>query len=139
MKATPISRRQALQGIAAATVAASATNFAEAKASPLARLPLGLDAHAVRGMKWKSLRLIEYAARHKVDAVLFNGPQFFESLDTAHLKRVKAAADAGGLASTHYWVSPKDKLVVVTMEQTLPYSFLLEFALKGQIYDAILK
>ncbi|MGB0579420.1 MAG: hypothetical protein ACPGVU_06940 [Limisphaerales bacterium] len=44
----------------------------------------------------------------------------------------------GGMASTHYWVSPKDNLVVVTMEQTLPYSFLLEFALKGQIYDAIM-
>jgi CubicO group peptidase (beta-lactamase class C family) len=43
----------------------------------------------------------------------------------------------GGMASTHYWISPKDKLVVVTMEQTLPYSFLLEFKLKGKIYDAI--
>jgi CubicO group peptidase (beta-lactamase class C family) len=44
----------------------------------------------------------------------------------------------GGMASTHYWVSPKDNLVVVTMEQTLPYSFLLEFALKGKIYDALI-
>ncbi len=45
----------------------------------------------------------------------------------------------GGMASTHYWISPKDDLVVVTMEQTLPYSFLLEFELKGLIYDAIQK
>ncbi len=45
----------------------------------------------------------------------------------------------GGAASTHYWTSPKDKLVVVTMEQTWPYDFLLEFALKGVIYDAIIK
>ncbi len=45
----------------------------------------------------------------------------------------------GGAASTHYWTSPKDKLVVVTMEQTMPYDFLLEFALKGVIYDAIIK
>lgn len=43
----------------------------------------------------------------------------------------------GGLASTHYWVSPKDELIVITLEQTLPYSFMTEFALKGLIYDAI--
>ena len=45
----------------------------------------------------------------------------------------------GGAASTHYWTSPRDKLVVVTMEQTMPYDLLLEFALKGVIYDAIIK
>jgi CubicO group peptidase (beta-lactamase class C family) len=45
----------------------------------------------------------------------------------------------GGAASTHYWASPKDHLVVVTMEQTFPYSFDTEFALKGLIYDALLK
>jgi CubicO group peptidase (beta-lactamase class C family) len=43
----------------------------------------------------------------------------------------------GGLASTHYWVSPKDDLIVITLEQTLPYSFMTEFAVKGLIYDAI--
>jgi len=45
----------------------------------------------------------------------------------------------GGMASTHYWTSPKDDLVVVTMEQTLPFSWLLETALKGPIYDAVTK
>ena len=43
----------------------------------------------------------------------------------------------GGMRSTHYWVSPRVELVVVTMEQTLPYDFLLENALKPLIYDAI--
>ena len=43
----------------------------------------------------------------------------------------------GGLASTHYWVSPKDELIVITLEQTMPYSFMTEFAVKGLIYDAI--
>jgi CubicO group peptidase (beta-lactamase class C family) len=43
----------------------------------------------------------------------------------------------GGAASTHYWTSPKDHLVVVTMEQTMPYSFDVEFAVKGPIYDAL--
>lgn len=44
----------------------------------------------------------------------------------------------GGAASTHYWVSPKDRIVVVTMEQTMPYTFETEFAVKGLIYDALL-
>lgn len=43
----------------------------------------------------------------------------------------------GGAASTHYWISPKDELVVVTMEQTMPFNFNLEFGLKKLIYDAI--
>ncbi len=43
----------------------------------------------------------------------------------------------GGAASTHYWVSPKDDLAVITLEQTWPYSFMTEFAVKGLIYDAI--
>jgi CubicO group peptidase (beta-lactamase class C family) len=43
----------------------------------------------------------------------------------------------GGLASTHYWVSPEDELIVIALEQTLPYSFMTEFAIKGIVYDAI--
>ena len=43
----------------------------------------------------------------------------------------------GGAASTHYWVSPKDDLIVIVLEQTMPYSFLTEFALKGLIYEAV--
>ena len=43
----------------------------------------------------------------------------------------------GGAASTHYWVSPHDNLIVVTMEQCMPYSPRTEHALKPVIYDAI--
>ena len=43
----------------------------------------------------------------------------------------------GGAASTHYWISPKDDLVVLTLEQVMPYSFSTEWALKGLIYDSI--
>ena len=45
----------------------------------------------------------------------------------------------GGAASTHYWASPKDRVIVVTMEQTMPYSPDVEFAIKGLIYDAVTK
>jgi len=43
----------------------------------------------------------------------------------------------GGFASTHHWVSPKDDLIVVTLEQRVPYTFETEFLLKKQIYDAV--
>ena len=45
----------------------------------------------------------------------------------------------GGAASTHYWVSPVDDLIVITMEQTMPYSFMLETALKPIIYNSIMR
>ena len=45
----------------------------------------------------------------------------------------------GGAASTHYWVSPEDDLVVITMEQTMPYSFMLENALKTVISESIIR
>ena len=43
----------------------------------------------------------------------------------------------GGMASTHYWVSPKHKLIVITMEQTLPFNWNLESLLKPIVYKAI--
>ena len=43
----------------------------------------------------------------------------------------------GGAASTHYWVSPKDDIAVITLEQIMPYSFMTEFKIKGLVYDAI--
>ena len=43
----------------------------------------------------------------------------------------------GGAASTHYWVSPEDRLIVVTLEQVMPYQWHTENLLKGLIYDAI--
>jgi CubicO group peptidase (beta-lactamase class C family) len=45
----------------------------------------------------------------------------------------------GGAASTHYWVSPHDRLIVVTMEQRWPYSPETEDVLKPVIYQAIVK
>ena len=44
----------------------------------------------------------------------------------------------GGAASTHYWVSPEDDgLIVVTLEQIMPYNFDTERLLKPVIYEAI--
>lgn len=43
----------------------------------------------------------------------------------------------GGAASTHYWASPQDDLIVITLEQIMPYQWDTEFGLKQTLYDAI--
>lgn len=45
----------------------------------------------------------------------------------------------GGAASTHYWLSPNDHLIVVTLEQIMPYEWDTEFGIKKLVYDAIEK
>lgn len=43
----------------------------------------------------------------------------------------------GGAASTHFWISPKDELVVVALSQFMPFSPQLQNAVKPLVYDAI--
>jgi CubicO group peptidase (beta-lactamase class C family) len=43
----------------------------------------------------------------------------------------------GGAASTHYWVSPRDNLIAITLEQIVPYQWDTEFGIKKMVYDAI--
>ena len=43
----------------------------------------------------------------------------------------------GGMASTHFWISPKDEIAVVVLTQYIPYSGRAENALKPIIYEAI--
>ncbi len=60
------------------------------------RIPLGLDGHSMRSMrwkKWKATQLIEFAAEQRLDAALFNGLHYFESLAASHLKALKDLAD----------------------------------------------
>lgn len=42
-----------------------------------------------------------------------------------------------GAASTHYWISPKDELIVITLEQIRPYQWDTARGVKKDIYDAI--
>ena len=59
----------------------------------VARIPLGLDGHSMRGMKWKAAKHIEFAADLKLDAVLLNSLNYFESLEPSHLNSIKELAD----------------------------------------------
>jgi CubicO group peptidase (beta-lactamase class C family) len=45
----------------------------------------------------------------------------------------------GGAASTHFWILPKEQLVVVALQQYMPFHQRLEAAIKPLIYEAIAK
>jgi len=45
----------------------------------------------------------------------------------------------GGAASTHFWISPKDDLVVVALSQLMPFSPQLQNLVKPLVYEAIQK
>lgn len=44
----------------------------------------------------------------------------------------------GGAASTHFWISPRDELIVIALSQYMPYSARLENTVKPIIYDSVL-
>ena len=135
-------RRQFLANATAAVSAAALptkflTSASGADTSSIRNIPLGLDGHSMRGMrhkKWKATELIEFAAEHKLDAVLFNGFHYFESLETSHLKKLRELADrhelkidcgAGGLAKNgkqfkDTWGTAEELLVLgIKVAQTL--------------------
>ncbi len=98
MKTSNISRRTALKNITMAAIAGVALpRFVRGASLASPKIMLGLDAHSVRGMKWSAQPLIEYAGEQKLGAVLLNGLHYFESLDDAHLAKVKALADSKGV------------------------------------------
>lgn len=77
-------------GLIAANVSANSLNAEDANHST--GVPLGLDGHSLRGMKWKATRLIEFAAKQHLDAVLLNSLNYFESLEESHLLKLKELA-----------------------------------------------
>jgi 3-oxoisoapionate decarboxylase len=123
MKNTTTSRRTVLKNLSRIALASAALpRIAAAEPSP--KLMLGLDAHSVRGMKWSAVPLIKYAGQQKLDAVLLNGLNYFESLEEAPLTKLKALADgqnvkirigAGGISGG----SPAFKPTFGTPEQAL--------------------
>lgn len=60
-------------------------------------LKLGFDNFSVRAMGWKAPQLLDYAAKLKVDTVLFSDLDVYENLSEAHLKEIRKKADDLGL------------------------------------------
>ena len=63
------------------------TNLA-AKESSTPKLLLGFDNFSIRALEWKAPKLIEYASRHKVDALLFSDLNVYDSFDNGYLREI---------------------------------------------------
>ena len=62
-----------------------------------ARFPIGLNTYSVRAFRWPDLKLIEYAASLKLDAIFLQDSVDPETDRPEHWPEVKAAATAAGL------------------------------------------
>ena len=87
-------RRDFMKMTAGLAASLATGNVLSAKTVDLSKIRLGLDGHSMRGMRWKAPQLTDYAATLKLDAVLFNGLQYFESLDKNYLLDLKKKADS---------------------------------------------
>lgn len=76
-------------------------NVAGAAATPLMQgaspLRLGYDTYSIRAYHWKALQHLEYAASLKLDTVQISSLSDYESLEPAHLAKIKDVADRAGL------------------------------------------
>lgn len=61
------------------------------------RLKLGFDNFSIRAMGWKAPQLLDYAAKLKVDTVLFSDLDVYESHDEKYLKDLRKKADDLGI------------------------------------------
>jgi sugar phosphate isomerase/epimerase len=70
-----------------------------ASAQTASALPirLGIDAYSIRDFRWTAMRLLDYAASLKLDAIQFSSVGDYESLDPAYLAAVKARAAQLGI------------------------------------------
>lgn len=58
---------------------------------------LGFDTYTLRALKWKAMQLIGYAADQKCDTIQISSVGDYESIEPAHLAKVKAYADQRGI------------------------------------------
>jgi sugar phosphate isomerase/epimerase len=89
-----VGRREFMRMAVESSLALAAAKTTYARSADTSRVPLGLDGHSLRGMRWKAPQLIDYAAEQKLDAVLLNSLNYFESLDPAYLKALRETAQA---------------------------------------------
>ena len=66
--------------------------------SDFVKIPLGLCNHSLRSMRLNAQQLIEYAIDQKLDSVLLNTFQPFESLDNIHLSKLSKIAKSNAIS-----------------------------------------
>ena len=84
-------RRTFLQATSGAALAAAAN-------APGEGIRLGFDTFSIRDFHWKDIRYLDYAASQKLDTVQLSSLDDYESLDPAHLAKVKDHAERVGVA-----------------------------------------
>jgi len=83
-------RRTFLQATSGAALAAAAN-------LPGDGIRLGFDTFSIRDFHWKDIQLLDYAASQKLDTVQLSSLDDYESLDPAHLAKVKEHAERVGV------------------------------------------
>src|ERR1700724_1586670 len=84
-------RRTFLQATSGAALAAAAN-------LPGDGIRLGFDTFSIRDFSWKDIQFLDYAASQKLDTVQLSSLDDYESLDPAHLAKVKDHAARVGIA-----------------------------------------
>src|SRR5260370_9661690 len=85
-------RRTFLKTAPAAAMAASA-----ASTGPGEGIRVGFESYSIRNFKWKAIQLTHYAGNHKLDTIQISSLDDYESLEPAHLKKVKDQAARHGM------------------------------------------
>lgn len=62
------------------------------------KVPIGLDAHAIRSTGWKAPALIDYTAELGLNHLLMNHLGYYESLDEKYLKKLAKQAEKKGVS-----------------------------------------
>src|SRR5207245_6249851 len=69
-----------------------------AATAPGEGIRLGFDSYSIRDFHWKDIQLLDYAASLKLDTIQLSGLSDYESLDAAHLAKVKGQAERVSIA-----------------------------------------
>lgn len=83
-------RRSFLQSVAGAASVSMA-------AATGTGIRLGIDTYSIRDFKWKAMQLLDYVGSLKLDAIQISSLDEFESLEPAHLARVREKAERLGV------------------------------------------
>ncbi len=87
-----------LAGLGALSMQALTSLVVADMSSSSARIPLGLCNHSLRSLRLNARQLIEYAIEQKLDSVLLNTFQPFESLEKPYLANLKSLAQSSGVS-----------------------------------------
>ncbi len=91
------SRRHFVKSLAVAGAATMTDNSLFAQTPTSRKIKLGFDNFSIRAMGWKAPQLLDYAAKLKVDTVLFSDLDVYENHSEAYLKDIRKKADDLGI------------------------------------------